>query len=51
MQGVCGQCEMSVVAGTPEHRDQLLSDADKAANCRMLICCSRSKTPTLTIDV
>lgn len=50
MQGVCGMCETPVMDGIPEHLDNLLSAADKAANRSMLICCSRSKTPRLTLD-
>jgi tetrachlorobenzoquinone reductase len=50
MQGVCGMCEVPVLDGTPEHRDQLLSDAAKASNACLLVCCSRSRSPTLTLD-
>jgi len=50
-QGICGTCETRVLAGTPEHRDMLLSDAEHAANTTMLICCSRSLTDTLTLDI
>jgi len=50
MQGACGLCETPVLDGTPEHRDTLLSAEAKAANRSLLICCSRSKTPRLTLD-
>lgn len=50
MQGACGLCETPVLAGEPEHLDTLLSPEVKQANRTMLICCSRSKTPTLTLD-
>ena len=50
-QGICGTCETRVLAGTPEHRDMLLSDAEHVANTTMLICCSRSLTDTLTLDL
>lgn len=50
MQGACGMCEMQVVDGIPDHRDSLLTAEAKATNRCLLICCSRSKTPTLTID-
>lgn len=50
MQGACGLCETAVVDGIPEHRDTLLSDEDRASNRKLLICCSRSRTPTLTLD-
>jgi vanillate O-demethylase ferredoxin subunit len=51
MQGACGMCEAAVLDGTPEHRDTLLSDTAKSSNRTMLICCSRSRTPTLTLDL
>ena len=51
MQGACGLCETAVLEGTPEHRDTLLSPEAKAAGRCMLVCCSRSKTPSLTLDV
>jgi len=51
MQGVCGMCEVAVLGGTPDHRDQILSDEAKVSNTRMLVCCSRSHTPALTLDL
>lgn len=51
MQGACGLCETRVVAGEPEHRDKLLSDEAKASGQTMLICCSRSATDELHLDV
>jgi vanillate O-demethylase ferredoxin subunit len=50
-QGLCGTCEVRVLAGTPDHRDLVLSDAEKAANDRMMICCSGAKSATLVIDL
>jgi ferredoxin len=50
-QGICGTCETRVLAGTPDHRDMLLSDAEHAANNTMMICCSRSLSDTLTLDL
>lgn len=49
--GYCGTCEVAVLAGAPEHRDAVLSDAEKAANNRMMICCSGSQTPVIEIDL
>ena len=49
--GVCGTCEVAVLAGEPDHRDLVLTDEDKAANRRMMICCSGSKSPLLEIDL
>jgi tetrachlorobenzoquinone reductase len=50
-QGICGTCETRVLAGRPEHRDELLSEGEKAANDVMMICCSRSKDDVLVLDL
>jgi tetrachlorobenzoquinone reductase len=50
-QGVCGSCETRVLAGTPDHRDAILSDEERAANKTMLVCCSGSKTSQLVLDL
>lgn len=49
--GVCGTCETAVLEGVPLHQDMLLSDAEKATNRTMMICCSRSKSPRLVLDM
>lgn len=51
MEGVCGTCETSVLEGTPDHRDMVLNDAEKASNKTMMICCSGAKTPRLVLDL
>jgi len=50
-QGICGTCETRVLAGAPDHRDSILSDAEKAANDTMMVCCGGSLTPTLVLDL
>ncbi len=50
-QGICGTCETRVLAGTPDHRDMILSDEEKAANESMMVCCSGSLGPTLVLDL
>ena len=50
-EGICGACETKVLAGIPDHRDSVLSDGEKLANDRMMICCSGSKTPELVLDL
>jgi ferredoxin-NADP reductase len=50
-QGICGSCETRVVAGTPDHRDSLLSDDEKAANTVMMVCCSGCKGDLLVLDL
>lgn len=49
-EGVCGCCEMKVLSGTPDHRDVILSESERAANDTMMICCSGSKSPRLVLD-
>lgn len=41
-EGVCGECETDVLEGTPDHRDSVLSDAERRAGTVMMICCSRA---------
>jgi ferredoxin len=50
-EGYCGTCETQVVDGVPEHRDTVLSDAEKAGNQVMMICVGRARTPTLVLDL
>lgn len=49
-QGVCGACRTTVLAGEADHRDALLSNAERAAGA-MLICVSRARTKKLTLDL
>ncbi|MEN0139321.1 MAG: PDR/VanB family oxidoreductase [Rhodococcus sp. (in: high G+C Gram-positive bacteria)] len=51
LEGICGTCETKVLAGVPEHRDSLLSDAEREANHTMMICVGRSRGPKLVLDV
>lgn len=50
-EGICGSCETDVLAGTPDHRDHLLSDQEKSAGKTMLLCVSRCRTPELVLDL
>jgi ferredoxin-NADP reductase len=47
--GVCGACEIPVLAGTPDHRDRVLP-ADRRATA-IMSCVSRALTPELVLDV
>jgi ferredoxin-NADP reductase len=49
--GVCGTCETTVLAGEPDHRDMILSEAEKATGQSMMICCSRARSARLTLDL
>lgn len=50
-EGLCSSCETRVIAGTPDHRDMVLSQADKASNETILICVSRSNSEILELDI
>jgi vanillate O-demethylase ferredoxin subunit len=49
--GICGTCETRVIDGNPDHRDSFLSDEEKADNSKIMVCCSRSKSAVLTLDL
>jgi tetrachlorobenzoquinone reductase len=49
--GGCGTCETRIVEGIPDHRDLYLSEEEKAQNNVIMICCSRSKSPILVLDL
>jgi ferredoxin-NADP reductase len=50
-EGYCGVCQTGVVDGIPEHRDDYLSAEERAANTSMMVCCGRSRTPELVLDL
>ncbi len=50
-QGVCGACLTRVIDGVPEHRDMLLTPAERAANDQFTPCCSRALTSRLVVDL
>lgn len=50
-QGICGTCLVPVLDGDPEHRDTYLSEEEKESNRWIALCCSRSKSDALTLDV
>ncbi|MFZ6649324.1 PDR/VanB family oxidoreductase [Undibacterium sp. TJN25] len=49
--GVCGACETRVLSGIPDHRDQILTERERSANQVMMVCCSRSLSDSLTLDL
>lgn len=51
LEGVCGTCETRVIEGVPDHRDFVLTDAERAANRTMMICCSGCKGDRLVLDL
>lgn len=50
-QGICGACETRVIRGSPDHRDLVLSDAERTSGTTMMICCSGSLSPELVLDL
>ena len=50
-RGDCGICQCDVIDGTPDHRDVVLSDAERAAGDVMQICVSRAKSAKLVLDI
>ena len=49
-EGVCGTCEMRVLEGIPDHRDMVLTGAERASNKVIMICCSGAQSDTLVLD-
>ncbi|WP_009478339.1 PDR/VanB family oxidoreductase [Rhodococcus sp. JVH1] len=50
-QGICGTCVSGVLSGTPDHRDDYLTDDEKAADSQMCVCVSRSTSDVLVLDL
>lgn len=51
MDGICGSCEIKVLEGVPDHRDSVLPEARRRTNNAVIVCCSRSKTSELVLDL
>lgn len=51
LEGTCGTCETVVLAGEVDHRDSLLTPAERAAHDVMFVCCSRAVSDRLVLDV
>lgn len=50
-EGTCGTCEVPVLDGEVEHRDAILTPAEKKRNDCMMVCVSRACSRTLALDV
>jgi tetrachlorobenzoquinone reductase len=50
-EGTCGTCITTVLAGIPDHRDSVLTAAERAANDVFLPCVSRCLSETLVLDL
>lgn len=51
MEGICGSCEVGLLAGDPDHRDMVLSESQRQANRSMLLCCSGALSSRLVLDL
>ena len=47
--GTCGSCRLPYLEGEPEHRDLVLTDAERTRE--VIVCVSRSHSPELVIDL
>ncbi|GIJ57158.1 PDR/VanB family oxidoreductase [Virgisporangium aurantiacum] len=50
-EGTCGTCETPVLAGAVDHRDSLLTPAEREADDTMFVCVSRAAGPRLVLDL
>jgi len=50
-RGDCGICQTEVLAGEIDHRDVVLSDAERKSGNVMQICVSRAKSARLVLDL
>jgi len=50
-QGVCGTCITGLLEGIPDHRDQYLTDEERAENNLFIPCCSRARSNVLVLDL
>lgn len=50
-EGLCGSCETTVLEGCVDHRDFVLSQADRASHKKMLVCVSRAADLHLKLDL
>ncbi|QLG92742.1 oxidoreductase [Pseudomonas yamanorum] len=50
-EGVCGSCETRVLEGDIDHRDGVLTKAERATNRSMMVCVSACKSQRLVLDL
>lgn len=51
LRGECGACVQTLLDGTPDHRDTVLSARAKAAGRRFIPCVSRADGGRLVLDL
>ena len=50
-QGVCGTCITGLLGGEPDHRDAFLSEHERKAGDKIMLCVSRAKSARLVLDL
>lgn len=50
-EGYCGSCETTLLAGEAVHYDQYLDEEERASQCKIMLCVSRAKCASLTLDL
>ncbi len=50
-EGTCGTCETTILEGIADHRDSLLTEAEREAGKTMMICVSRAISDRLVLDI
>lgn len=51
MEGTCGTCECDVLEGDADHRDSVLTEAERERGDTIMICVSRSRSERLVLDL
>ncbi|CCV09445.1 Vanillate O-demethylase oxidoreductase [Mesorhizobium metallidurans STM 2683] len=50
-EGYCGSCLTPVVSGKPDHRDSVLTQAERNSGELIALCCSRAESENLILDL
>jgi ferredoxin len=50
-EGICGTCMTKVIAGQPDHWDMYLTPEEQEKGDCIMVCCSRSQTARLVLDL
>lgn len=50
-EGICGTCQTRVLAGKPDHWDMYLTPEEQEKGDCIMVCCSRSQTARLVLDL
>lgn len=50
-EGMCGACEVTLLSGKIRHRDTVRSPAENDRLSVVMICCARSLSDTIVLDI